>query len=477
MKHKGVRDAGLLVAGFFAVVLISIWLWQTAMQRLLTERLDDQLATEVRVLTALITALGEVDNEALERALVSHGSGRGSASHYARVFTASGKQLARSETDVWLDLFYSDPEELQALASAARTRMSVTTTRPGPLPAGHRALAVPLGPDRFLEVCIDRSEMAALINGSRNLYVTFLMLVLVIGGTVAWWALRRPLVLQASLDQVAALFAHGPNAPQRLKPKTGFPETDQLAQAFNRLFDQVQALQQGRRELTNNLALEFGPPVARLQGAAATALNEGRDEELARAVTAECEQIQGLVKDLFMLCDAECNARRWSIELIDLCELAEQAADHYEQAAAAKNIELYLDLGFDEMVLGNTGIVRQVIFEMLGNAIAHTLPGKWIRILRDQSFEMGIISISDNGHGLTREETARVFERFYRTEASRGRPGNGLGLSFCKAAIEAMGGCMYLSSSIGYGSSFSIELPLETPTIMDDEDEEDWDWE
>jgi two-component system OmpR family sensor kinase len=113
-------------------------------------------------------------------------------------------------------------------------------------------------------------------------------------------------------------------------------------------------------------------------------------------------------------------------------------------------------------VLGDEARLRQVVANLVGNAVAHTPPGTPVRIGVGTLDGHGVLEVADTGPGLTPAQAARVFERFYRTDASRTRTtggGAGLGLSIAAALVTAHGGHVELDTSPGKGATFRIRLP------------------
>jgi two-component system OmpR family sensor kinase len=113
-------------------------------------------------------------------------------------------------------------------------------------------------------------------------------------------------------------------------------------------------------------------------------------------------------------------------------------------------------------VLGDEARLRQVVANLVGNAVAHTPPGSPVRIGVGTVGGHGVLEVADHGPGLTAADAARVFERFYRVDASRSRHqggGAGLGLSIASALVAAHHGHVELDTAPGHGATFRIRLP------------------
>jgi signal transduction histidine kinase len=113
------------------------------------------------------------------------------------------------------------------------------------------------------------------------------------------------------------------------------------------------------------------------------------------------------------------------------------------------------------VVEADAGQVRQVVDNLLSNALRYSSPATRVDVAIDRVSDMIRVSVSDQGAGLGPDELARVFERLYRTDEARSRVsgGSGLGLAIVKSIVEAHGGRAFASSELGVGSTFGFEIP------------------
>jgi two-component system OmpR family sensor kinase len=117
------------------------------------------------------------------------------------------------------------------------------------------------------------------------------------------------------------------------------------------------------------------------------------------------------------------------------------------------------------IVWADRGRLRQVMDNLISNAFQHTPPGTAVTIAVDAAGGHGQFLVTDNGPGMTAEQAARVFERFYRTDQSRSRTrgGTGLGLSIAAALVHAHQGTITVDTRPGHGAAFRVRLPLAIP--------------
>jgi two-component system OmpR family sensor kinase len=134
--------------------------------------------------------------------------------------------------------------------------------------------------------------------------------------------------------------------------------------------------------------------------------------------------------------------------------------------AAGPNHPITLDAGSEIYTLGDSNRIHQVVANLLANARVHTPAGTAIKVAISQGENEVLVSVSDNGPGLSESDREKIFERFYRVDPARqrnsggGADGSGLGLSIVDAVMRAHGGYVKVESKLGEGSTFTLHFPL-----------------
>ena len=167
-----------------------------------------------------------------------------------------------------------------------------------------------------------------------------------------------------------------------------------------------------------------------------------------------------LVEDLLMLAQFDLD-RTLQLRPVDLASVAAAAVT----AARVIQSDRSITLNAPDPVIAwaDDGRVRQVIDNLIGNALQHTPAQSPIAITVSTSAGNGHITVADCGPGLTAEQASHVFERFYRTDQARARGGAGLGLSIVASLAAAHGGDITVATAPGQGAAFHLKLPL-SPT-------------
>jgi two-component system phosphate regulon sensor histidine kinase PhoR len=251
-------------------------------------------------------------------------------------------------------------------------------------------------------------------------------------------------------------------------------ELTDLAKAINGMAEKLNAdiaklerLERVRSEFLGNVSHELRTPIFSLQGFLETLLDGAVDDPavnrafLAKA-HAHSERLNALLNDLIEISRIESGEMKMSFRYFSILEFLDGIVEEYKLPAQAKGISMTLESEFDASakVYGDRSRLRQVMSNLIDNAIKYTESGKTVvvqgRAVRNQCE----ILVRDTGAGIPPEHLSRIFERFYRVDKDRSREigGTGLGLAIVKHIVEAHGSTIEVSSTIGRGSTFSFKL-------------------
>jgi two-component system, OmpR family, phosphate regulon sensor histidine kinase PhoR len=222
-----------------------------------------------------------------------------------------------------------------------------------------------------------------------------------------------------------------------------------------------------RRDFVANVSHELRTPLASIKAMAETIILRGKKDQavaadFAQRVIAEADRLTAISDDLLDLAKIEAGQRVVRKEQFLLSELVDQVVSQLRPRAEYKCSELSTDVPEDAMVKGDRDAVRQILVNLVDNAVKYTPHGGRIVISASAEDERISIKVSDTGIGIPPEDLPRIFERFYRVDKARSREsgGTGLGLSIVKHLCELMGGSVYAESKLGEGTVFVVMLPL-----------------
>ncbi len=202
--------------------------------------------------------------------------------------------------------------------------------------------------------------------------------------------------------------------------------------------------------------------MTRLRGMAEGALASEDPAVLRDALGAcleESDRVIEMLSTLMDISEAETGTMALRREPVDLGELVRQTVDLYEDLAEDKHLTMTAAADEGLVVPVNRNRMRQVLANLVDNAVKYTPADGEIRIAARRDGPGALISVSDTGTGIPADELPRIWERLYRGDKSRSERGLGLGLTLVKAIIEAHGGTVAVESAPGQGTRFDLRLP------------------
>jgi two-component system OmpR family sensor kinase len=294
-------------------------------------------------------------------------------------------------------------------------------------------------------------------------------LVLVAIGALGLWVVRLSLRPLTAIGATAAAIAGGDLSRRvdRAEPRT---EVGRLGLALNAMLSQIETAFRAResserklRRFVADASHELRTPLAAVR-AYAELFDRGaatRPDDLARSmsgITRETERMSLLVDDLLLLARLD-EGRPLAREPVELADVVAEAVDAARVVEPDRTVEATLE---PTTVIGDRDRLRQVVDNLFANVRAHTPPKTPVAVGLRHVVGTAELTVADAGPGLTEEEAAHVFERFYRVDTSRTRAsgGVGLGLSIVAAVAEAHGGSVRVRPTPGGGATFVIELPI-----------------
>ena len=344
---------------------------------------------------------------------------------------------------------------------------TVGSGRDGPT---YRALATSLGPSQgTLTVAVPLTEMQTTLNRLVVAEVLVGGIVLILVGVAALWFVRVGLRPLEGIGETAGAIAAG-DLTRRVEPADDRTEVGRLGRSLNAMLAQIEAAFEERRASESRLrrfvadaSHELRSPLTSIRGYAELFRRgaETRPEDLEKSmarIEEEASRMGVLVDDLLLLARLD-QGRPLERELVDLASVATDAVESARAVEPDRPVDLEIE-GSSE-VLGDGARLREVLDNLLDNARVHTPPGAPVHIRVAKEDDDIVLSVRDEGPGLSTDDEAKAFERFYRGDPVRSRAtgGAGLGLSIVAAIVEAHGGTVVTSSPEGSGARFEVRLP------------------
>lgn len=279
--------------------------------------------------------------------------------------------------------------------------------------------------------------------------------VLALAGFASWLVASRLVRPIRAVTAAARRMGAGDRSARVDGPARG--EVGELASAFNAMSGRLADAERQRQALVSDVAHELRTPLATVTGWL-EAVQDGvasMDPQLLAVLLSESQVLRTLVDDLHDLAQADAGALRLHPEPLDAAEVVEQVvAAHHADGLVARTSGR-LELTADPVRL------RQAVRNLVTNALRYTPPGGAVTVTGTRSDGHVVIEVADTGVGIDPDDLPHVFDRFWRADKSRSRAtgGSGLGLAITKYLVEAHGGTVEVTSTVGVGSTFRLRLP------------------
>lgn len=247
-------------------------------------------------------------------------------------------------------------------------------------------------------------------------------------------------------------------------------ELDQLAHKINDFLDQIADHLTKHREFLANAAHELRSPLAAIQSSVDVMLQKPRTseeyQELLVSIEEQCHHLTLLVNQVLELAASDAGVSARVSLPVRLDELARQSCDMFEAVAEERGLKLALDANSPVTVLGDSSQLRQLLTNLIDNAIKFTPNGGEVRVRveSDRDRQQALLAVEDTGIGMSTADLPRIFDRFYRADKSRHRGadtrGSGLGLSICRSIVQGHRGHVDVQSAPDRGTTLRVTLPL-----------------
>jgi heavy metal sensor kinase len=242
-------------------------------------------------------------------------------------------------------------------------------------------------------------------------------------------------------------------------------ELGELAETFNAMLARLEAAFEGLRRFTADAAHEFRAPLALLRTQVEVMLRRPRTaeqhESSQRALLIEIQRLSRLADQLLQLARADAGALEPRREPIELPELLEETIERWRPRAEEARVTLESELPLEGTLTGDPDLLRQLLDNLLDNAIRHTPAGGSVSVAVSEQDAWWQLSVQDSGPGIASDLRGRLFERFARADAARSRStgGAGLGLSLCAAIASVHAGSIALADAAAGGAHLVVRLP------------------
>jgi signal transduction histidine kinase len=385
------------------------------------------------------------------------------ASFFVRVAGPQNRTLFLDDPELWAEFDLKQLESRPLTGNGQWVRL--------PTRGGDNTLEIEstrLADGALLEVGRTNAEGQAFLERFREIFVGFMVPVVILGLVGGWFLAYRALRPVRGLAQTIRSISTGQMSARVPVGQTG-DELDELVMLFNAMLGKIEALINGMRGSLDNVAHDLRTPMMRLRGAAEMALRAEPDLETCREALADCveesDRILTMLNTLMDISEAETGAMKLRFEAINISAIMEDAVELYRHVAEEKEIALRVAAPEELFLTADRNRMEQVLANLVDNAIKYTPSGGRVDLEAFRREQQAVITIKDTGVGIAPEEAPKIWGRLYRGDQSRSQRGLGLGLCLVKAVVQAHQGRIEVSSEPGVGSLFTLYLPTSSTEL------------
>jgi two-component system, OmpR family, sensor kinase len=371
-----------------------------------------------------------------------------------------------------------NPDPLPDVAGLTAPAGPVTLPSTGDDGPDYRAVATALPNGGLLIVAVPLTEVEATLAETRWILLIAGAGALVLAAAIVWLSIRRGLRPINNMIAAAERIANGELTARTTAPNPA-SEVGHLSAALNTMLDRIEQAvatktesEARMRRFIADASHELRTPLTSIRGYAELHRQGATSpEEVARGmarIEREAQHMAALVEDLLLLARLD-QARPLAEDRVDLTRIVEETVAHAHAADPQRSLAVDLADG-PAIVRGDRLRLRQVLENLLANVRDHTEPGTIATVALAANDGTATLMVADNGPGMSPDEAAHAFERFWQAEATPAhpRPGTGLGLAIVAELVAAHGGTIALDTSPGAGTTLTITLPTANNRIERD---------
>jgi heavy metal sensor kinase len=345
---------------------------------------------------------------------------------------------------------------------------------PGPPPRPHNDRAAPpppKPPERVMEVSRAAIMVARSAEGIEtvldllfHILMAALPTTLILAGGGGVFLLRRALKPVEQITETAHNIEES-DLSRRISVNTK-DELGRLAFTLNRMIERLEKAFIRQKELTGDASHELRGPLAIIQAETTLALQRERDPASYRKsleiVAQEGDYMVAVLNQLLTLARADSGKEQMTFQVVELAHFLEDLCENMAILCGEKNQTLHQELHDPLTIKGDPQALRNMMVNLLTNAIRYTAEGGTITVSLSRERTMAVIAVSDTGMGIPSHELPHIFKRFYRVDKARSREagGSGLGLAICHHIAHGHGGTIQVESRVNRGSTFRVRFPL-----------------
>ena len=317
--------------------------------------------------------------------------------------------------------------------------------------------------DLWLRGIVSRSQGARWMDSIVILsmwLIPVLILLALAGGYFLAGRFLRPI---QQMIQAASGIQQGQDLKKRIELNKGQDELHQLADTFNGMMDRLEASFQAEKQVTRDMSHELRTPVTVILSQCELSLEEEQDKstyaDALRLIQRQGQKMSVLINDMLMMTRMEQKRDSICMVKLDFSSLCASVCEDL-RLIREKNIALSWQLEEHVLVMGNRELLQRLLANLIANAYRYGKEHGHIQVDLKQEHAEVLLSVTDDGRGIAKDQLAHIWQRFYQADASRSNQGSGLGLAMVQEIAQLHHGYMKVESVQGKGSCFTFCVPM-----------------
>ncbi len=285
-----------------------------------------------------------------------------------------------------------------------------------------------------------------------------ILLVAILGGNIVADRMLKPI---SRITEAASRISRGNDLKQRLDIGDGKDEVHKLADSFNQMVERLDEAFENEQQFTSDVSHELRTPISVIMAQSEFALEHGAAEEdyisALEAVRRQAGKMSKLVNDMLTFTRLGRENSVYSKGKLNLSELAESISEDMA-LIGEKGISLQSDIAQDVYVSGNRELLSRLIINLIGNAYKYGKENGHIYVLLSEENDAAVLSVEDDGIGISQDDLTKIFNRLYQADSSRSDSGSGLGLFMVREIARYHDGEISVTSRLNEGSRFIFKI-------------------
>lgn len=317
----------------------------------------------------------------------------------------------------------------------------------------------------WLRGVVSEEQGSAQLSSTTITSLYLLPLILLFAGIGGYIIAGKTLNPIKKIESAAVQISHGQDLKKRIELSPGTDELHQLAGTFNEMFERLEGAFESEQQFTSDASHELRTPLSVVLAQCEYSLEQARTQEeyeaALRMIQRQSKKMNHLIEDMLRFVRLEQKTDRFPNEMLDYSDLVSSIC---QDMALLKEhgIILTCDVQKEISILANRELLSRMIINLISNAYRYGRENGFIKVTLTATTSDTILTVCDNGIGISPEHLDKIFNRFYQVDASRTECGTGLGLAMVKEIVKLYGGEIRVESEPDKGSRFEVVIKKST---------------